>query len=367
MATDCASNPNIQWQLDKMMTVIHKLENKSHSSKVHSHKVDSKPIGWHKNLPKPKFKQHDNNTSKKKTPKDVGARGCKYCGSLNHWDRKCTKPKTSDIKQAQVHAASLEDEEAAAQNAYDDLYDEILDSTTETEDLMDFSSESESEQDFHKAPKSHTVTTSSTEPLAGSQESQGSLGGTSVTQEDSLLIDLGMQALTTEVLSGMVNSNFVKNTLVHLPSRKAFAKQLKNVTRTLASMIGEEITLKRLMSWPPGTAFYGSKATIIKGWIQSKLGSKHRITFDTGSEITFINEDLIPKWSPVPKIKSGQKLKLVQVTGNSTILRLSHENFLPGDSRLLQVEIPALWEQAQVWEVTKCVEIPAWNLQELTI
>jgi hypothetical protein len=129
----------------------------------------------------------------------------------------------------------LEDEEAAAQNAYDDLCDEILDSTTETEDLMEFSSESESEQDFHKAPKSHTATTSSTEPLAGSQESQGSLGGTSVNVEDSLLIDLGILALTTEVLSGMVNSNFVKNAIAHLPSRKAFAKKLKNATRTLAS------------------------------------------------------------------------------------------------------------------------------------
>jgi hypothetical protein len=96
---------------------------------------------------------------------------------LNHWDHECTKPKTSDIKQAQAHAASLEDKEAAAQNAYDNLCDEMLDSTTETEDLMDFSSESESEQDFHKAPKSHTATISSTEPLAGSQESQGSLGG----------------------------------------------------------------------------------------------------------------------------------------------------------------------------------------------
>jgi hypothetical protein len=101
---------------------------------------------------------------------------------------------------------------------------------------------------FIRPPKSHTATTSSTEPLAGSQESQSSLGGTSVNQEDSLLIDLGMQAPTTEVLSGMVNSNFFKNTLIHLPSRKAFAKKLKNTTRTLASMIGEEITLKRLMS-----------------------------------------------------------------------------------------------------------------------
>jgi hypothetical protein len=320
MAVDCTSNPNVQRQLDKMMTSIHKLENKNHSSsKVRSHKVDSKPIGWHKYLSKPKFKRQDNNTSKKKTPKDVGARGCKYGGSLNHWDRECTKPKTSDIKQAQAHATSLEDEEAAAQNAYDDLCDEILDSATETEDLMDFSNESESEQDFHKAPKSHTATTSSTKPLAGSQESQGSLGGTSVNQEDSLLIDLGRQTLTNEVLSEMVNSNFYKNTLGHLPSRKAFTKKLKNATRTLASMIGEEITLKRLMSRPPGTAFYGSKATIIKGCIQSKLGVKHRITFDTGSEITLINEDLILELSPVPKIKSGQKLKLVQVTGNSTI------------------------------------------------
>jgi hypothetical protein len=142
----------------------------------------------------------------------------------------------------------LEDEKAAAQNAYDDLCDEILDSATEVEDLMDFSSGSESEQGFHKAPKSHTVTTSSTEPLAGPQESQSSLGAISVNPEDSLLIDLGIQTPTTEVASGMVNSNFVKNTITHLPSRNACTKKLKNATRTSASMIGEEITLKRLMS-----------------------------------------------------------------------------------------------------------------------
>jgi hypothetical protein len=49
------------------------------------------------------------------------------------------------------------------------------------------------------------------------------------------------------------------------------------------------------------------------------LGSKCHITFDISSEITLINEDLIPELSPEPKIKSGQKLKLVRVTGTSTI------------------------------------------------
>ena len=75
------------------------------------------------------------------------------------------------------------------------------------------------------------------------------------------------------------------------------------------------------MSQPPGTAFYGCKAMIIKGWLQSATGPKCCITFDTGSEITLVNEDLLKELSPPPRIRIGQKLKLVQVTGDSTISR----------------------------------------------
>ncbi|KAF8751098.1 hypothetical protein RHS01_08806 [Rhizoctonia solani] len=70
---------------------------------------------------------------------------------------------------------------------------------------------------------------------------------------------------------------------------------------------------------PPGTAFFGSKATIIKGWLQTNNGPKKRITFDSGSEITLINESILKTLDPSPRVRIGQKLKLIQVTGNSSL------------------------------------------------
>ncbi|KAB5587835.1 hypothetical protein CTheo_8722 [Ceratobasidium theobromae] len=103
------------------------------------------------------------------------------------------------------------------------------------------------------------------------------------------------------------------------------------------------------MSWPPGTAFFGSKATIIQGWIQSMKGHKQDITFYSGSEITLINEKLLKELEPQPRVKIGQHIKLIQVTGTSFL-----QNF---------VIVPLIFEtkQGPVKMVVEAYVVPKMN------
>ncbi|KAG9082555.1 hypothetical protein FS749_006770 [Ceratobasidium sp. UAMH 11750] len=218
--------------------------------------------------------------------------------------------------------ASTDEEGLQAELDYEDLQNEtILEAeeleTIPEEPLIELQDDAE-EQDFHNPLKSQAAATSSVEPHAESEELQSSLRGNTDSQDDVLTVQGNDQAVdpepTTVSLVGSVN--------YQLPSRKNLARKLKQATvQTLNAVTGPLVSLKRLMSRPPGTAFYGAKATIIKGWIQSMDGSKRPLTFDSGSEITLIDEGIINELDPPPRIKTGQKLKLIQVTGNSTISR----------------------------------------------
>ncbi|KAB5587895.1 Retrovirus-related Pol polyprotein [Ceratobasidium theobromae] len=307
------TSSDIQRQLDRMQSTIHRLENsqrKSSRAAVRSHQVSSKPVGWNKNLPKAPHPRRDDIVSKGKTPKDKGARGCIHCSSLNHWDKDCAyHVKKSGRKFVRTNLVETEDLDLiAAQEAYEDLCYE-----SEEDDLINLESESEpseSEEDFHEPLKSMTVAASSEKPITEAEEPQVSLGGNANQQE------------ATAVTVHLTKSSLVEFSFPKMPTRRSLTKKLKLAkVRSQAVKIGEEITLKWLMSRPAGTAFYGCKASIIKGWIQNQEGPKRRITFDTGSEITLINEELIGNLNPPPRIKLGQKLQLVQVTGNSTICR----------------------------------------------
>ncbi|KAF8754155.1 hypothetical protein RHS01_06497 [Rhizoctonia solani] len=165
-------------------------------------------------------------------------------------------------------------------------------------DTEEEESVSEEEQDFHKPLQSLAVSTSSAKPSSGFQEEQHGLEGTTVSQGTNSA-DQGSKESDSSVFSGYVQPK--------LPTRKSLNKKLKMASSHTATVKnGEEITLKRLMSRPPGTAFFGSKATIIKGWLQTNNGPKKRITFDSGSEITLINESILKTLDPSPRVRIGQ-------------------------------------------------------------
>ncbi|KAB5588054.1 Transposon Tf2-1 polyprotein [Ceratobasidium theobromae] len=205
--------------------------------------------------------------------------------------------------------AGVEDEVWQALDNYEEACDEAY---QEEEELLDqeISESSSKEQDFPEPLQSLAASTTSNLAQTGTQETQTILEGI-------IPIELGLMEIPV-VQSNLTMSASPLASIPKLPSRKLLAKQLKltsNLTKTI--QLGEELVLKRLMSRPPGTAFFGSKATIIQGWIQSTKGLKQDITFDSGSEITLINKKLLKDLKPQPHVKTGQHLKLIQVTRTS--------------------------------------------------
>ncbi|KAB5588058.1 Transposon Tf2-1 polyprotein [Ceratobasidium theobromae] len=142
-------------------------------------KKKNKPIGWHKDNPKPQFCKHDKVVSKGKTPKDKGARGCCHCGSLNHWDRDCPEAKNNSHF-VHSHMAEVDDE---VWQALDD-YEEVCNKTyceEENEELPSAQETSESsseEQDFPEPLQSLAASASSQEAQVGIPENQTTLEGT---------------------------------------------------------------------------------------------------------------------------------------------------------------------------------------------
>lgn len=84
--------------------------------------------GWSKELGKPAFPKDDLTVSKGRTPKDKGARACRQCGSLMHWDGDC-KYARRNARQVRAHLATLADQEEywTAMEEYEAAYEEVSD------------------------------------------------------------------------------------------------------------------------------------------------------------------------------------------------------------------------------------------------
>ena len=88
-------------------------------------------VGWSSKLEPPKFSRDDSNVSKRSTPEQKGARGCRHCGSMKHWDNECRYSK-SGTRRARSNFVALTTKGIEAQQAYDALcYD--TDSETDEE------------------------------------------------------------------------------------------------------------------------------------------------------------------------------------------------------------------------------------------
>ncbi|CDO77172.1 hypothetical protein BN946_scf184675.g4 [Trametes cinnabarina] len=73
------------------------------------------------------------------------------------------------------------------------------------------------------------------------------------------------------------------------------------------------------MARPPGCTFLGASATTLLGRIHQWDSQSIPIIVDSGSDITLISQRTLNKLSELPRIRNGQKVQLVQVTGNATI------------------------------------------------
>jgi len=93
------------------------------------------------------YPKNDKVVSKGKTPKDKGARACRHCGSLNHWDY--NHPFSGkDDRRAKAFLTVLDSEALEAYVAYENCYLEELDGQEEQFSLLSPVKEEENPQKF---------------------------------------------------------------------------------------------------------------------------------------------------------------------------------------------------------------------------
>ena len=79
------------------------------------------------------------------------------------------------------------------------------------------------------------------------------------------------------------------------------------------------VELHKYMARPPGCSFLGASAAHVLVLINSPMQNLLDIIIDSGSDITLISEKALGGLSEALKIKKGQKINLVQVTGKASI------------------------------------------------
>ena len=73
------------------------------------------------------------------------------------------------------------------------------------------------------------------------------------------------------------------------------------------------------MARPPGCSFLGASAAHVPVSINSPTKNLSDIIINSRSDITLISEKTLGGLSESPKIRKGQKINLVQVTGKASI------------------------------------------------
>ncbi|KAI9069858.1 hypothetical protein FKP32DRAFT_1691241, partial [Trametes sanguinea] len=73
------------------------------------------------------------------------------------------------------------------------------------------------------------------------------------------------------------------------------------------------------MARPPGCTFLGASATTLPGRINQWDSDPIPIIVDSGSDITLVSQRTLNKLPDSPRVRNGQKVQLVQVTGSATI------------------------------------------------
>ena len=82
---------------------------------------------------------------------------------------------------------------------------------------------------------------------------------------------------------------------------------------------GSLVTLKRRQARPPGCSFLGAKAIETTVHLMQDGCNLTPLVVDSGSDITLISESHLKSMKNPPKIRTGQKVNLVQLTGAASI------------------------------------------------
>jgi hypothetical protein len=264
-------------------------------------------IGWTPSLEPPKFPKDDKNISPRKTPESVNARPCRHCGSGKHWDYECKHSRRGE-RQARANFVSMSDPEIEALNDYDELYYGMESEDESPSEQQDFCSP------FQSSDRALQIKSEDESSLEGEQtETIKSTSGPSVS--------LHSTAQPSAFQLGRDLTN-VKKFPLNRATRRNLAKSISKVYHTVSNTSNLEaplIELHKYMARPPGCSFLGATAAHVPVSINSPTENHSDIIIDSGSDITLISAKTLESLSGSPKMKKGQKINLVQVTGKASI------------------------------------------------
>ena len=84
------------------------------------------------------------------------------------------------------------------------------------------------------------------------------------------------------------------------------------------TLTSEVIELRPVAGRPPGTTFLGAQPSKATVRLNSPSGPLAQVVIDSGSNISLISTRLLNKMDPPLKPKTGQEIKISQVTGRSS-------------------------------------------------
>ncbi|KAJ3007678.1 hypothetical protein NUW54_g3453 [Trametes sanguinea] len=250
----------------------------------------------------PPFPKDDSNVSRKGTPESKGRRPCRHCGSGKHWDYEC-KYARQGVRRARANFVEYSPEELAEQEEYDAYYfDELSDSDLEESTpvtvcqsavAMNDASTNDPREDYQEndVPTVRTFTVSTHQPSP-----------------------TALQTLSQRLARVFTGEGARKR-------RREDSPELEEgeIREGTPEHPAELLELKRSMARPPGCSFLGARATTIEARLQSQEGEQVPVILDSGSDITLISQRTLSAMTNAPRLRAGQKVRLVQVTGTATI------------------------------------------------
>ncbi|EDR10742.1 uncharacterized protein LACBIDRAFT_324609 [Laccaria bicolor S238N-H82] len=246
-------------------------------------------VGWTRNTSKPQFPKDDSNVSPRGTPEEKGARPCRHCGSPKHWDRDCKYARKGE-RFARVNSVTLQEDEKEA-------------------------------QDRRKFGPSGQVGFSRTLSV----KDPSSLGGEYHTSK---IYHVGADWKTNlknpYSTAPCLSSDFIirrRPPEINRKTRRKLAREIQMTT--LATQVqesnGDLIELRKHLARPPGCAFLGAKVTEAYASLNGLDTRPIPVIIDSGSDITLISQKTLDQMLKAPKIRVGQQIKLIQVTGKAII------------------------------------------------
>jgi len=284
-------------------------------------------VGWSKNIGTPQFPKDDKNVSPRRTPESIGAWPCRHCGSSFHWDNECRHSWKGE-KMARVNSIQLEDDDLRAQEDYNNLF---------------YNMDSDSEEGYSEKPDFCEPLQCSDLPVQHANPSMviledvSSLKGTKDFSEflgtDNLPVpDLNSSEVHLHnvmmPLNFRPNVNLAKDLTstqkipLNRNSRRCLARDIAKVHYSITHTSPNSkplVELKKYLAWPLGCSFLGAQATQVIATINSLESNSSKVIVDLGSDITLISFKTLLKMQNPPKIKQGQRINSVQVTGNASI------------------------------------------------